>query len=123
MKLKKTIITMLVVLGITVSPTLTYAGTYATRGLWIGAASGSVLGAVYYNASYDSRCGEPALVNCADGKTGETVGGFFIGGLVGGLVGLGIGALIPKEPKVSIVPVISGTPDEFSAGFNLSTRF
>jgi hypothetical protein len=120
MKLKKTIITILMILGITTSPTLTYAGNYAIRGLWIGAASGGALGAFGVYAS-GLNCDENSTTGDCD--AGPVLSGLVGGGLIGGVIGLGIGALFPKEPKVSIVPVISGTPEEFSAGFNLSTRF
>jgi hypothetical protein len=45
------------------------------------------------------------------------------GAVIGGLIGLGIGYVIPKKSKVTIVPTVSQTSSETRAGVGLSLPF
>lgn len=99
---------------------------YAVRGAWIGAVSGGVAGGslVFVLGGLMSEgCSNGGDYPCGMETVGNTLTGVGIGAAVGGLIGLGMGALIPKNEKLSVTPIIHTTPDSVGGGVNLSLTF
>jgi hypothetical protein len=95
------------------------AGTYIFEGMAIGAISGGVPLALYSSLPCEGCEGHES----ASFKV-ETVYGFILGALIGGLFGSGIGALIPKHDKIQITPMVSPTAQGgLDAGLNVGVKF
>ncbi len=97
--------------------------THALSGLGIGAGAGAIIGAALNaSAGYNYDCaGEGGEDFCS--REFYAIFGSIFGAVGGGLVGLGIGALIPQKQKVQIVPYLSPTAQSVSGGANLAVGF
>ncbi len=117
-KIQKIVMAMLIT--ILMGTNNSYAGgTYAGRGALIGAGTGGVIlgGLVLASglncSEYDETCSAlPVLY------------GFGYGALIGGLIGVTVGAFIPKNPKVSVAPIFTQSKTNgTTAGGSLQMRF
>ncbi|MCB0309513.1 MAG: hypothetical protein KDD48_09090, partial [Bdellovibrionales bacterium] len=100
-----------------------HQGSYALMGMGIGAAIGGVITSIILGTYVANSNNEP----CTEGYVGFPVAGAValgldIGGTGGGICGLGIGALIPKNKKIRIVPIVP-TSKTATNGFTLSKNF
>ena len=85
-------------------------GSYAVEGLFIGLASGFVLGGLWGMAAFDH-------------SEGFWVGAPFGAGVCG-LVGLGIGAIMPRYNNIQITPIFNPTKTSGTdMGVNVGVKF
>ncbi|MCC7460296.1 MAG: hypothetical protein IT286_03240 [Proteobacteria bacterium] len=103
-------------------------GSYALQGLGVGAGVGFILGGLLGQAFVRGFCIDGGGPEGCDRDAGDILGGiFFFGGITGaatGLLGLGIGALMPKHDKVQITPIVSPTAQGgVDAGVNVGFKF
>lgn len=95
--------------------------THALNGLAYGALIGGISMAVVFNAVPCLFCDEEGDYQLD--FFGNVSTGLILGGILGGITGLGIGALIPQKQKIQITPVISSTSQGISTGANVQVRF
>lgn len=104
-------------------------GSYAKRGLAIGAGMGFALGVFegvtilgglsQFGCEGHPECESPSALQYS---VAALIGGT-VWGCIGSLFGLGIGALLPKYNKVQITPVISPTTSGVDTGVNVGVTF
>lgn len=109
-------------------PITVQAKTQWKRGMWIGAASGAVVGGTTFAVlAAQAACDPDTDFEICSSAGGVTLMG--IGGAVlGGLVGMGIGALIgsnieKKEPMVLVAPNLFLKENEAYGGISLIKSF
>ena len=124
----KNIIVLIVVCTMLLTPNLSRADTHAVKGLWLGAAIGGGTGALFgllVAKSWDDNdiCGGSPNCNSDPnyGKAAAYLG--LVGAGAGALIGLGIGALIPKDNKIQLTPVVYPDSNGVNAGANLQVKF
>lgn len=87
----------------TLGTTNALADSYAGRGAWIGALSGLGVGVVI-GLVISQNCNDPE--NCAIEKVVDPALGAGFGAVGGTVIGLFIGSLTKKDPKISIAPLL-----------------
>jgi hypothetical protein len=97
--------------------------THALRGLGIGAGAGAIIGAALNaSAGYNNDCaGDEGEDFCGRGI--YAIFGSILGAVGGGVLGLGVGAMIPQKQKVQIIPYFSPTAQNVSGGANVQVNF
>lgn len=107
-------------------------GSQVLKGLGYGAAIGGGLGiglGLLFANAFDGHgpdCGPGSPYDC-DVTPSEYLGISIASGAIfagiGSVLGLGIGALIPKYNKVQITPIVSPTTSGVDAGVNVGVKF
>lgn len=96
-------------------------GSYALPGMGIGFATGAVTALIGTAATSCKGAGD--IGDCEGLKTLA----YFIlpvgVGTITGLIGLGVGFLIPKHEKISITPIVAPSKDGSTLGAALKTEF
>lgn len=97
--------------------------THALSGLGIGAGAGAIIGAALNaSAGYNNDCaGDEGEDFCGRGI--YAIFGSILGAVGGGVLGLGVGALIPQKQKVQIVPILEPSTNGVSGGANIGIKF
>ncbi len=97
--------------------------THALSGLGIGAGAGAIIGAALNaSAGYNTDCaGDEGEDFCGRGI--YAIFGSILGAVGGGVLGLGVGALIPQKQKAQITPYVSPTSQGVSGGANIGMKF
>lgn len=103
-------------------------GSYALRGMVVGAASVGFVGGLMGIALSGFGAIGCESDSCIEASSGNPALGFLVvgaaGAAVGGLFGLGIGALIPKHKRIQITPIVEPTKTgSINAGANLGVTF
>jgi hypothetical protein len=112
----KKIITIILI-AITALTGSARADSYVIPGMWIGAGTLAGLGTIGAISSIGEKCQD----DCDPATTILAILGF---GVLGGLIGAGIGASIPRhDPKISFTPTIAPTKDGLNVGGNLAVKF
>lgn len=98
-------------------------GTHILEGMGIGAGVGALVGSVLFSTViYNNDCYLDAGEDFCSREL-YALGGVLFGALGGGVLGLGIGAAMPKKQKVLITPTLAPSPNGVSGGVNVQVNF
>jgi len=102
-------------------------GTYALRGMLIGALVAGIPMTIAFTAAADGFSDWSESEGGEGATTGQKIAVGLLGGALsaigGGVIGLGIGALFPKHTRVLLTPVVTQTQDGVSAGGQVGVKF
>ncbi|HEX5036727.1 MAG TPA: hypothetical protein VFX30_06180 [bacterium] len=96
-------------------------GSHALLGMGIGAGTLALLAGLVAGVGNCDDSGDPG--DCEGLRTLGLAIGIPGGALVGGAIGAGIGALIPKKAKTTITPLISHSGTDTRAGVGVGVAF